>query len=192
LVQDFAMIRNAPATRKNWWRRLWTVTLRTLRGVVYLEDTPHRIALGSAAGILSSALPIFGQTFIGMILARLLRANVFASIPWSWLSNPFTTLPMWYGGYRLGLWLIPGQQDVLSYADLTRLAERFNHTNWSDGLSAMLAVLGELLAPLWLGCTILGLAMAVPGYWLVRAGVIKLQRRREARQAAWRRTPPVV
>lgn len=182
------MIRNAPPTRKNWWRRLWTVTLRALRGVVFLEDTPRRIALGSAAGILSAALPVFGQTFLGMILARALRANVIASIPWSWLSNPLTTLPMWYGGYRLGLWLIPGQQEVLSYADLTALAERFNHTNWSDGLSAMLAVLGDILAPLWLGCTALGLAMAVPGFFLVHAAVVRFQRRREARQAAWRRS----
>ncbi len=181
------MIRNAPPTTKSWWRRLWAVTLRALRGVVFLEDTPHRIALGSAAGILSSALPIFGQTFLAMILARLLRANVIASIPWSWISNPFTTLPMWYGGYRLGLWLIPGQQDVLSYADLTILAERFNHTNWSDGLGAMLAVLGNILAPLWLGCTALGLVMAVPGYLLVHDAVVRLQRRREERQAAWRR-----
>lgn len=181
------MISNAPATRKNWWRRLWMVTVRALRGVIFLEDTPHRIALGAAAGILSAALPIFGQTFIGMILARLLRANVIASIPWSWLSNPFTTLPIWYGGYRIGLWLIPGQQDVLSYADLTRLAERFNQTNWSDGLSTMLAMLGDLLAPLWLGCTALGLLLAVPGYLLVREGVVRLQLRRAARQAAWRR-----
>jgi uncharacterized protein (DUF2062 family) len=184
------MLRNAPPTTKSWWRRLWTVTLLALRGVVFLEDTPRRIALGSAAGILSSALPIFGQTFLGMILARMLRANVIASIPWSWLSNPFTTLPMWYGGYRLGLWLIPGQQDVLSYADLQTLAERFNHTNWSDGLGAMLGVLGDILAPLWLGCTAMGLVMAVPGYLLVQDAVVRLQRRRTERQAAWRRPPP--
>jgi uncharacterized protein (DUF2062 family) len=182
------MMRNAPATRKNWWRRLWTVTMRSLRGVVFLDDSPHRIALGSAAGILASALPIFGQTIVGMVLARLLRANVIASIPWSWLSNPFTTLPMWYGGYRLGLWIIPGQQDVRSYSDLALMADRFNHTNWSDGLSAMLVVLGEILAPLWLGCTALGVVMAASGYFCVREGIVRLHRRRDARQAGWRRS----
>jgi uncharacterized protein (DUF2062 family) len=181
------MIIRASVTRKSWWRRLWTVVFRAVRGVVFLEDAPQRIALGSAAGILASTLPIFGQSFLAMIIARLLRANVLASIPWSWLSNPLTTLPIWYGGYRLGLWFFPGEQAVLSYSDIALLTERFNHTNWSDGLSALLVVLSDILAPLWLGCTVLGLALAVPGYFLVRNGVIRIQRRRQARQIEWRR-----
>jgi uncharacterized protein (DUF2062 family) len=177
----------APPTSKSRWRRLWVVTIRAVRGVVFLEDTPARIALGSAAGILSSALPTFGQTFIGMILARVVRGNVVASIPWSWLSNPLTTLPMWYGGYRIGVWLIPGQQDVLTYADVKALLFRFEHTTWSDGLGTMLGVLGDILAPLWLGCTALGLLLAVPGYFIVHAAVVRWQARRDARMATWRR-----
>ncbi len=181
------MIRNAPPSRKGRWRGSWVVALRTLRGVVFLEDTHRRIARGSAAGILCSTLPIVGQTFLAMIFARVVGANVFASIPWSWLSNPLTTLPIWYGGYCVGAWLLPGTEQALTYADLAALSERFNHSSWSDGLSLTLNLLSGVLGQLWLGCTLLGLLLAVPGYFLVHAAVVALQARRATRQAAWRR-----
>ncbi len=180
------MIIPAPLTRKGWLRRTWFVTMRALRRVAYLEDTPHRIALGSAAGILSSTLPIIGQTFLAMILARIARGNVLASIPWSWISNPLTTLPLWYAGYRIGLWFIPGPQQVLSYADLRELGQRVLDSSWSGAFTAMASTLGGILGPLWIGCTVLGLAMAVPGYFLVHSMVVARQARRAARQAAWR------
>lgn len=181
------MIQHAPPTQGNWWRRLCVIILRSLRGVLFLEDTAPRIARGSAAGIFSSTLPIFGQTFFGMILARILRGNIFASIPWSWLSNPLTTLPIWYGSYRLGIWLMPDDRPVLSYADLMALLDRFNQTNFSDGLSAMVSMLGGILGPLWLGCVILGLTMALPGYFMIHAAVIALQARRIKKQGLWRK-----
>ncbi len=176
----------APVTRKGWLRRIWFVTVRALRGVACLEDAPHRIALGSAAGIFSSILPIFGQTFVAMLIARLARANVIASIPWSWISNPLTTLPLWYAGYRIGLWFIPGPQQVLSYTDLRELGQHVLDSSWSSAFSAMVDTLGGILVPLWIGCTALGLAIAVPGYFLVHAMVVARQAIRAARQGAWR------
>lgn len=174
-------LRQAPHTKRRWYARLWFVTWRTVRGVVLLEDSAERIARGSAAGIFASALPVFGQTFIGMLIARVLRGNVVASLPWSWISNPLTTLPIWYGGYRLGLWLIPGDQPVLTYTDIAQIIERFNHTSWSDGFSAMFSALAGAIGPLWLGTTVMGIVLAIPGYFLIHATVIRWQRRKALR-----------
>jgi uncharacterized protein (DUF2062 family) len=179
----------APLTRKGRWRQMWHAIIRALRGVVLLEDTPHRIAIGSAAGIFSGFLPIFGQTFIGMILARILRGNVFASIPWSWLSNPFTTLPIWYAGYLVGVWLWPGREPALSYQDIAAVVDRFSHASIGDGLPALLGILGDLLGPMWLGTSVLGILFAVPGYFAVAAAVRWQQRRLRQRQAQWQRGP---
>src|ERR1043165_6490547 len=97
-----AMIKGAPKTTKGRWRRFVHALMKTLRGALLLQDTPHRIALGCACGIFFSPLPTLGQTFIGMILAKLAGGNVIASLPWSWISNPFTTVPSFFGGHRGG------------------------------------------------------------------------------------------
>jgi uncharacterized protein (DUF2062 family) len=168
---------NPPTTEKWWGRRLQHVIFKLLRSVIRLEDTPYRIAMGCACGIFSSALPIFGQTFIGMICARLLRANVIASLPWSWISNPFTTLPMWYGGYRLGVWLLE-EVKALSYAQIGQLVQQFDKMHWTQGLSLMSAALWDALQPLWLGTVVMGMAMAAPGFLAVYYIVVRVQRRR--------------
>lgn len=85
------MITGAPKTSKGRWRQFVHVLVKTVRGALLLQDTPHRIAVGCACGIFVSPLPTLGQTFIGMILAKLLGGNVIASLPWSWITNPFTT-----------------------------------------------------------------------------------------------------
>ena len=94
--------------------------------LIHLNESPYRIAMGCSCGIFCSALPIFGQTFIALILARVLRASVIASLPWTWISNPLTTLPMWYGGYRLGIWITPSQHKPLSYIEIQLIMQDLN------------------------------------------------------------------
>ena len=62
---------------KGWRRAFEYLSLRIRR----LPDTPHRIALGLACGVLASFTPLFGFHFlVGALLAFLVRANIFASI----------------------------------------------------------------------------------------------------------------
>ena len=173
---------SAPPVRKGWLYQLRIRIVLALRGVLLLEDRPSRLGLGAAAGIFSSTLPIFGQTLVGLVLARLISGNPLASIPWSWLSNPLTTVPIWYAGYRIGLTLLPGDTQPIAYADLAALVTAVGQ---DGGWRAMLDLLGDLLAPLWLGCSALGLAMAVPGYFLISGVAKALQARRRQQRAAW-------
>jgi uncharacterized protein (DUF2062 family) len=175
----------APRPVLTWLRRGWRVGAMAVRRVLHLEDTPYRIAAGCAGGIFSSTLPIFGQAFVGMAVAWLLRGNVIASLPWTFISNPLTTLPIWYGGYRLGAWIWPGDAVVISYGALMERLQAFEQAGWQGGWSLMGTTLLDILGPLWLGTTLLGLALAIPGGLMMQAVVTTVQRRRSDRQRLW-------
>ena len=156
-----------PLSKKDGSRRIKYIINQWIRRLIHLNESPYRIAMGCACGIFCSALPIFGQTFIGMIAARVLRASVIASLPWTWISNPLTTLPMWYCGYRLGIWIMPGKHKPLSYTEIQALMQNFDQMDWTQGLSLLSAEFWEALQPLWLGTVVMGLAMAAPSFILV-------------------------
>jgi uncharacterized protein (DUF2062 family) len=183
-------MKNAPRSRKSWWRHLYHAMVRMLRGAVLLEDTPERIARGCACGMYAAVLPVFGQTFIGMILARLLRGNVISSIPWSWISNPLTTVPIWYGCYRVGVALLPGHQAV-GWHKVQAIAEEMSEAPWREALLHGWDVLGDIAVPLVLGTNLVGLVFGLLGYAAVRRVVPVLQARRRARLAHWHRTNEV-
>jgi uncharacterized protein (DUF2062 family) len=158
---------SAPPTTKNRRRQIKYIINLWIHRLINFNESPYRIAMGCACGIFCSALPIFGQTFISMIAARLLRASVIASIPWTWISNPLTTLPMWYGGYRLGIWLMPGKHKLLSHEEIQALMQNFDHMHWTQSLTLLSTELWEALQPLWLGSVVMGLAMATPSFLLL-------------------------
>ncbi len=169
---------------KTWYRRLWQRCWRTVRGLIRLEDTPYRIAMGCAAGIFCSVLPVFGQTFVGMLLARVLRANVVASIPWSWLSNPATTLPIWYGCYLVGGFLWPGH-DPVRWEDIDALLHRFGEQGWWSTLSSGGSLLTDIFFPTLLGSVLVGALAAVIGYFPIHQAVGRVQERRRRKAQEW-------
>ncbi len=177
----------APKTQRSWWRRLCFVTTRAVRGVLLLTDTPHRIAVGSAAGLFVMPLPLPGQFVLGPLLARLCGGNVVASIPWTWVNNPFTFLFFNYAQYRLGLLLLPSEREPLSFAGLAALLDNFQRLPWGEALSRGAEVLGDILVPLALGSLAAALAFAVLGYVAIQALVVRAQARKKARHAVWRR-----
>lgn len=180
----------APPTRRSWWYRARFVCVRAIRRVLHLSDTPHRIAIGSAAGLFVMPLPIPGQVVLGPVLAKLVRGNVIASIPWTWVNNPFTVLFFIYGQYRLGLLFVSGTGETLSFAALGELFKRLQDLPWSTALSEGLEVIGDILLPLAVGTALAGVALAVLGYLLIFRLVVLAQRKKQARYARWRRSGP--
>ncbi len=177
----------APTTKKSWLRRARFALVRALRSVLHLSDTPHRIALGSAAGLFVMPLPLPGQFVLGPLLARLLGGNMVASIPWTWVNNPFTVLFFIYGQYRLGLWFVSGSGEVLSFAGLSELVARFNSLPWSEALHHGAEVFGGILWPLALGSLIAAVVGAVGGYGVIRWLVMRAQVCKKNRHAIWQR-----
>lgn len=180
----------APPTRRPWWRRARFVCVRAVRSVLHLKDTPHRIAIGSAAGLFIMPVPIPGQVILGPLLAKLLRGNVVASIPWTWVNNPFTVLFFLYGQYRLGLLFVSGGGETMSFAALGELFKRLQDLSWGKAFSEGLVVIGDILLPLALGTVMAAVAFAVLGYLLIARLVVVAQQKKKARYARWRRSGP--
>ena len=173
----------APTTRKSWFRRWSHICAKTLRGVTRLEDTPYRIAMGAACGLHTAVWPILGQTLVGMLAARLLRANVFAAIPWSWITNPVTTLPIWYGCYRVGAAVTLREPVTIEriQALITSVDTKGFIGTAQEGGSLLLTIIG----PLWLGSLLVGSALAAVGYIAIHALVRSVQTRRSAVNQRW-------
>ena len=88
--------RAAPRRWRTWLRWCWRLVTR-------IRDTPHRIAWGFAIGMVINWLPIIGgQMLVAMGLSWLLRANVLASVPPVWISNPVTMLPIFWLQNQVG------------------------------------------------------------------------------------------
>ncbi len=183
------MIQGAPKTTKSRWRQFVHGLMRTLRGALLLQDTPHRIAIGCACGIFTAPLPMLGQTFLAMLLARLARGNVIASVPWSWMSNPFTTLPIFYGCYRVGMLITPGDWSLVSFQRMTEIVDKFNHLSIADGISSGYAVVVDIFVPMLVGGVLVGGVSAVIGYLVIIRAVALMQERRRQRLSSWQALP---
>ena len=93
------------------------------------EGSPSQRALGLGVGIFSGCFPFFGlQTLMGVILAKIFKGNSILAAVGTWISNPFTYVPLYYFNYRLGsLILNQGKSIVdISYISTNEL--------WSQGL----------------------------------------------------------
>ncbi|MCK5473761.1 MAG: DUF2062 domain-containing protein, partial [Planctomycetes bacterium] len=68
-----------------------------------MNDTPHRIAMGTALGLFVAWTPVLGLHILMVLgLALLLRANKFVAIVFIWVNNPLTMAAIYYPSYLLG------------------------------------------------------------------------------------------
>ena len=71
------------------------------------EGTPGQRARGLAAGVFCGCFPFFGfQTLLGIGLASVIRGNHLIAAAGTWISNPFTYIPLFWFNYRLGTILL--------------------------------------------------------------------------------------
>lgn len=180
-------MRDAPRTRKSWWRRTWHAGIRMVRGAIMLEDSPERIARGCGIGIFCSVLPVLGQTLVAIVLTRLAGGNVIAAIPWSWISNPFTTVPIWYACYRFGALLIPGN-NPLNWSQVAGIFTKLHEATWKEAFTHGFDLFGAIAAPILLGTILVGLFFGTIGYILIRRTVPMIQARRSAKRTRWATT----
>ena len=112
----------------------------------------HRrnVLRATTVGIVAAFVPFPGQTAIAGVLAVYFRCNVPVALLASLLSNPITMGPMFYGAYRLGLWLL-GRPPVDDGPDLP--------------VESLLGQVDDILLPLLLGCAILAAVFATVAWW---------------------------
>ena len=67
------------------------------------NGSPFFNAKGLAIGVFSGCFPFFGfQTLIGVFFAKLGKGNVLLAAIGTWISNPFTYIPLYYLNYKVG------------------------------------------------------------------------------------------
>ena len=111
------------------------------------------VSAGMFCGIFSAFMPPGLQLMLAIPLAVLLRGNLAVAFGATWVTNPFTYLPVYFACYRLGLWLLGENPDI----DLTQ----FN----LDTLANDLMNVGQ---PLFVGCTVSAFFFGGLSYVVVR------------------------
>lgn len=180
---------------------------RTLRALGKATGTSHQIALGVAIGFFVGWLPIVGiQMAVAVVVCTVVRANKIVPIFPIWLTNPVTMAPIYSFNYWVG-WKIVGGPPLSQLAAVLRRMitppdpqpgmSRFEA--WWDGIKysmhELLSMGWEMQLPLWLGCVIVGLALAIPAYYISRKFVDSFRsavdKKRQLRQDRRRRAASV-
>ncbi|MBV5261951.1 DUF2062 domain-containing protein [Synechococcus moorigangaii CMS01] len=153
------------------WGRYWY--LKVLRQ----EGTPEAIARGWACGVFAGSFPLFGlQTIIGLLLATAFRGNKLTAAAGTWVSNPFTYVPIFYFNFQVGEVLLQ-QQNTFEDGQLE---------SWSElSLAGM-----NFVSTLFFGSMVVGVGLATGAYFLSLWLMYRWRSLRAARQFQ-RRTLPL-
>ena len=111
------------------------------------DGSPFFNARGLAVGVFCGCFPFFGfQTLLGLLLARIAKGNLFLAAIGTWISNPFTYVPLYYFNYKVGATLLKNSTDIVFDKNL-RIEEL-----WEQGSIFSLKLI--------LGSTIVGIFLA--------------------------------
>lgn len=175
----------APRTQKPLIRRLLHAGSRAIRGILAIKDTPHRISWGVAIGTFVAYLPIVGiQMLIGAAICKLCKANVLASLPLAWITNPLTIAPIYFGLFLLG-GVFTG--DTMTYTDMIALIEEINKAGIfsMDGLSTTVGLFANIFWPIFIGGVIVGIVNGALFYYLTLKLITAYQKKRAERKSKW-------
>lgn len=146
------------------------------RRVLTLDDSPHSIALGVFIGTLVAYQPIVGfQMIVGAIVCKLIGANVIASLPLAWITNPITIVPIYFITYRLGV-VFTGDAPI-TYDDIAALWTAIGQLGFVDGIVEGTRMLLGIFWPMVLGGLLIGVVNGALFYVLVRRLVTAYQAR---------------
>ncbi len=144
-----------------WKRQLRYFYLRFIR----LQGSPEYLARGMASGVFSGSFPLFGlQIIIGVALATIIRGNRIMAAAATWVSNPFTYLPIFAFNYQVGQWLLGGEP-TQGFTNLDTLR------GWMDMGT-------DVSIKLMLGSTVVGTVAAIASYYLGLPIIRRLRERR--------------
>jgi uncharacterized protein len=146
-------------------RMLAHAWLRPLRGVLGHSALWHpsrkRLAGGVAVGLFAGLIPGPLQMAGGAVLAVLLRVNLPMAMVTTLYTNPFTILPLYALAAAYGGWAV-GEMPAVSPPTLSPLDPNM--------ASALAQWMGDLGKPLLVGLPLLGVTLAVVGYFVTLWG----------------------
>lgn len=157
-------MQNVQALRGNPLRRL---LLRTYIRFLKLRGSPREIALGFALGLFVAVSPTMGvQMAMAIFLAALFKWSKLAAAIAVWVTNPLSA-PFIYGlTYFIGARLmgLHTLRNLMGEPNLNALIEAVKKAP-------------EILAAMTLGGIIIGIPLAIVGYYLAYTAVVQYQQR---------------
>jgi len=141
--------------------------------ILYIKDTPHRLALSFSVGVLIGTSPFLGfHTLIGLAVCLFYRFNKFPLFVGMFVTNPWTMIPI----YTFALWL----GAVVSGVDLGDI-----NVDWGAiTFSTVIEDLRLVIVPYFVGTTIVSVVSAIVSYYVARSAVVKAQASRLELEAA--------
>ena len=127
--------------------RLWHFNRHSLNKAVYI-------------GVLSAFFPLPGQMLLALIGALIFRANVPMALGLTWITNPLTTLPVFYAGYYIGAKIL--DVPMISLRTIGRMISDLSLWIISDGANPFITFKGTVsLTAFCLGLTILAIITSI-------------------------------
>lgn len=154
-----------------------------IKWLVRLRRSPKAIAGGFAAGTFVALTPTFGIQFgIALVLATAINVNRPAALLTVWITNIATIAPIYTFNYWVGklIWGGPAVKDV--YALFMDLAQKFVTLKMWDMLDQFKILMGlskEIIIPLLIGSTLVGLVASGLVYLLSMTVIRFLLKKRE-------------
>lgn len=134
--------------------------------IIGIHDSPEKIARGVAIGVFWGIMPTFGLAILFSIpTAFFLRANKFASIISTFISNPLTTPIFYTFGYTIGQYIL-NSPEIESPSFFWRIIR----------LENLWAISKSLL----LGNTLLATIMAL-SFYIITLRIVQRHRRKLSR-----------
>ncbi len=127
-------------------KRLWKFVVS-----LWIEEgSPAKRARGLGVGIFSGCFPFFGlQTFVGIVLASVVKGNHLLAAAGTWISNPLTYVPLYWFNYKVGEACLGKGRLLQGVSQLTM------HHIWDQGLLfSSRILLGSSIVGVLLGTTI--------------------------------------
>ena len=105
-------------------RKIFRTLIKRIRKFIFWlwnqEGSPSQRALGFGMGIFSGCFPFFGvQTLMGIFLAKIFKVNRILAAVGTWISNPFTYVPLYYFNYRVGSLLLDRDNNIVDFNQTT-------------------------------------------------------------------------
>ena len=127
--------------------RLWHFNRHSLNKAVYI-------------GVLSAFFPLPGQMLLALIGSLIFRANVPMALGLTWITNPVTSLPIFYAGYYIGAKIL--DTPMISLRFIGRMIADFSLWALSDGANPFITYKGAVsLAAFCIGLTILAVVTSL-------------------------------
>ncbi|MCF7954640.1 MAG: DUF2062 domain-containing protein [Phycisphaerae bacterium] len=151
--------------------------------IIHLDDSPHRIALGASLGMFTAFLPFLGlHTVIALMLAFITRSNKAVALLCSWISNPFTFIPIFVPCYLLGRSVVgifksPPPADPAKVAEI--LTQTFSFSTLASALFTAefwreaTTLFGKIGLELITGCLICGVTAAIFSYFIIKKMIVE-------------------